>query len=61
MTKIENVLNQEKSENSDLKNQYEELSKNKANLDIKLQAVLQEKAAAVAALQAQGQPTAPNK
>jgi uncharacterized protein HemX len=61
MSKIEGILNQEKSVNSDLKKQYDELSKTKENLEVKLQMVLQEKAAAVAALKTQGQPSAPNK
>jgi chromosome segregation ATPase len=52
MAKIEDVLDQEKNVNSDLKKQYDELTASKANLENKLQTALQEKAAAVAALQA---------
>jgi septal ring factor EnvC (AmiA/AmiB activator) len=60
MAKIEDVLDQEKNVNSDLKRQYDELTQAKAGLEDKLQTVLKEKAAAVAAL-AQAQPPAPAK
>ena len=56
MAKIEDVLDQEKTMNSDLKKQYDELMQAKANLEDKLQTVLKEKAAAVAALKPQAQP-----
>jgi predicted nuclease with TOPRIM domain len=56
MGKIEDILNQEKGVNSDLKKQYDELTEAKTDLEAKLQTVLQEKAAAV--LQAQTTTTA---
>ena len=59
MAKIEDILDQEKDVNSDLKKQYDELTQAKADLETKLQTVLQEKAAAVAALQAQAQAQQP--
>jgi chromosome segregation ATPase len=56
MSKIEDILNQEKNVNSDLKKQYDQLTEAKTNLENKLQTVLQQKAAAVAALQEHPQP-----
>jgi chromosome segregation ATPase len=53
MNKITAILDQEKTVNSDLKKQYDDLTQAKSNLESKLQSVLQEKAAALAALQAQ--------
>ena len=53
MTKIVDILDQEKGVNSNLKKQYDELAQAKADLEAKLQMVLQQKAVAVAALQAQ--------
>ncbi len=44
MTKIEDILDQEKSVNSDLKKQYKELTEAKADLENKLQTALQEHA-----------------
>lgn len=55
IAKIEDILDQEKGVNSDLKKQYDELVQAKANLEDKLQAALKEKAA----LQATG-PVAPS-
>jgi predicted nuclease with TOPRIM domain len=49
MNKIQDVLDQEKGVNSDLKKQYDELAQAKADLESKLQSALQEKAASVAA------------
>ncbi len=54
IAKIEDILDQEKTVNSDLKKQYDELVQAKANLEDKLQTALKEKAA----LQAAG-PVAP--
>jgi chromosome segregation ATPase len=53
ISKITDVLEQEKGLNSDLKKQYDELTESKAKLEMKLAAAIQEKAVAVAALQAQ--------
>jgi chromosome segregation ATPase len=53
MTKIEDILDQEKNVNADLKKQYDDLTQAKANLESKLQTVLEEKAAAVMQAQAQ--------
>jgi uncharacterized protein HemX len=61
IAKIEDILNQEKSVNSDLKKQYAELTQAKTTLEVKLQTMLQEKATAVSASQAQTQPQALNK
>ena len=55
MAKIEDVLDQEKGVNSDLKKQYDELAETKADLESKLRTALQEKSVAVAALQSQNQ------
>jgi len=57
IAKIEDILDQEKTVNLDLKKQYDELTEAKANLENKLQTVLQEKAAA--ALQAHAGPSMP--
>ncbi len=46
MAKIEDILEQEKGVNQDLKNQYEKLSELKAELESKLQATIAEAAAA---------------
>jgi hypothetical protein len=43
MAKIEDILDQEKSVNTDLKKQYDELAQSKADLEAKLQMALQEK------------------
>jgi hypothetical protein len=61
MGKIVDILDQEKGVNSNLKKQYDQLTEAKANLESKLETVLQQKAQAVAALQAQAQvqPPAP--
>jgi hypothetical protein len=55
MAKIVDILEQEKGVNSDLKKQYDALTAAKADLETKLETVLHEKEAAVAALQAQAQ------
>ena len=55
MSKIADILEQEKGVNSNLKKQYDDLSQAKADLEAKLDTVLHEKQAAVAALQAQAQ------
>lgn len=55
MAKIANILEQEKDVNSSLKKQYEQLVQAKSDLETKLETVLQERAAAMAALQAQPQ------
>ena len=58
MAKIEDILDQEKGVNTDLKKQYDDLSEIKADLEAKLKTALQEKSVAVAALsqnQAQAQ------
>jgi uncharacterized protein YoxC len=59
MTKIEDILEQEKGVNLSLKKQYDELNASKADLEGKLEAVLQEKAQAIAALQARPQAQLP--
>ena len=60
MAKIEDILDQEKGVNADLKKQYDELTQAKLDLESKLQAALQEKAKAQAALLAQpAEPSAP--
>jgi len=61
MGKIEDILDQEKGVNADLKKQYDALVEAKAELENKLQTVLQEKAVAQAAIQAQPKdvPSAP--
>jgi len=61
MAKIADVLEQEKGVNSDFKKQYDELNEAKADLQAKLDVVLQEKTAAANALQAQvqAQPATP--
>ena len=61
MNKIQEILDQEKGVNQDLKKQYDELSAAKSNLEEKLQTVLQQKAAAVAALENQTTAPAPVK
>jgi len=43
MSKIEDILDQEKSVNTDLKKQYDELAQAKSDLEAKLQAALEEK------------------
>jgi len=53
MAKIVDILDQEKGVNSDLKKQYDQLTQAKTDLEARLETVLHEKAAAVAALQAQ--------
>ena len=53
MSKIADILDQEKDVNQNLKKQYDELSEAKANLESKLETVLHEKEVAVAALRAQ--------
>jgi len=55
MAKIEDILDQEKSVNTDLKKQYDELAQAKADLEAKLQLALQEKAKIAAQAQAQSQ------
>ena len=50
MAKIEDILDQEKGVNTDLKKQYDDLSEIKADLEAKLKTALQEKSVAVAAL-----------
>ena len=47
MAKIKQILDQEKTVNSDLKSQYERLAKIKADLEAKLKSTLQEQPAAV--------------
>ena len=47
MAKLKDILDQEKSVNSDLKNQYDKLSQAKADLESKLKTAMEEKAAAV--------------
>ena len=59
MAKIEDILDQEKGVNSDLKKQYDELAEAKANLEAKLGTALQEKAVAEAALKSQTQAQPP--
>jgi len=46
MAKLKEVLDQEKTVNQDLKEQYDQLAKAKAELEGKLQAILAQKAAA---------------
>jgi len=53
MGKIEDILDEQKGINSDLKKQYDALVQAKSDLEEKLQQVLQEKAVAQAAVQAQ--------
>jgi len=55
MTKIADILEQEKGVNSSLKKQYDDLIQAKANLEENLEKVVHEKAEALAALQAQAQ------
>ena len=50
MAKIEDILDQEKGVNSDLKKQFDDLAETKAGLESKLKTALQEKSVAVAAL-----------
>ena len=52
MAKIQDIVDQEKGVNQDLKKQYEKLSDLKAELESKLQATLAEQAAAAATVQA---------
>jgi len=59
MSKIADILEQEKGVNADLKKQYDQLTQAKTDLESKLETVLQEKAAAVAALQARAQAVPP--
>jgi len=59
MAKIQDILDQEKGVNSDLKKQYDELTEAKASLEAKLETVLQQKEVAVAALKAQAQAQVP--
>lgn len=51
MTKIKDILSQEKNVNSNLKSQYEKLAQTKANLEAKLKTALEEQKAAQAAQQ----------
>ena len=60
MSRVVDIIDQEKTVNAGLKKQYDQLTEAKANLENKLQTVLQQqKAAAVAALQAQAQLSVP--
>ncbi len=59
MAKIADILEQEKVVNLNLKKQYDELTEAKSDLENKLETVLQEKAKAMAALQAQAQAQPP--
>ena len=56
MAKIQDVLDQEKTVNSDLKKQYDGLAEAKAKLEDQLQTMLKEKAAGLAAVQAKPAP-----
>ncbi len=51
MAKIATILEQEKGVNSNLKKQYDQLTKAKADLEAKLETVLRERAAAASVLQ----------
>jgi len=53
MSKIGDILDQEKNINESLKKQYDDLTAAKANLESRLETVLQQKQAAVAALKTQ--------
>ncbi len=44
MAKLKDILDQEKGVNVDLKSQYDKLAKSKGELEVKLQAALEEKA-----------------
>jgi len=56
MAKIEDILDQEKNENTDLKKQYDELAQSKADLEDKLRSALQEKTKIAAQMQAAREP-----